>query len=66
MEKPYGNETWELYDLSHDISQQHDLAATQPEKLAELIKAWETYETENNVTLPDRPTAYAKETVWRK
>lgn len=66
MEKPYGNETWELYDLSKDISQQHNLAATQPEKLAELIEAWEIYEKENNVTLPDRPTAYAKETIWRE
>jgi len=66
MEAPYGNSEWELYDLSMDIGQQNNLATTQPEKLAELIKAWEIYETENNVTLPDRPTAYAKETVWRK
>ena len=66
MEKPYGNEQWELYDLSNDISQQHNLAVTQSEKLAELIKAWEIYEKENNVTLPDRPTAYAKETIWRE
>jgi len=65
MEKPYGNEEWELYDLSKDISQQHNLAATLPEKLAELVKAWEIYEKENNVTLPNRPTAYAKETIWR-
>ena len=66
MEKPYGSETWELYDLSNDISQQHNLATTQPEVMQTLIKAWETYEKENNVTLPDRPTAYAKETIWRE
>ena len=66
MEAPYGNSEWELYDLSNDISQEHNLAATQPAILAEMIKAWDTYETENNVTLPDRPTAYAKETIWRE
>jgi len=66
MEAPYGNSEWELYDLSNDISQQHNIAATQPEKMQELIQAWETYEKENNVTLPDRPTAYAKETIWRE
>jgi len=66
MEKPYGRETWELYDLSNDISQQHNIAATQPEKMQELIQDWEKYQKENNVTLPDRPTAYAKETIWRE
>ena len=66
MEAPYGTSEWELYDLSNDISQQKNLASTHPEKLAELIKDWEVYEKSNNVTLPDRPTAYAKETIWRE
>jgi len=66
MEQPYASGAWELYDLSKDISQQYNIAAAQPEKLAELIKAWEIYEQEYNVTLPDRPTAYSKETIWRE
>ncbi len=66
MEAPYGNSEWELYDLSNDISQQHNLAATKPEVMQALIKDWEIYEKENNVTLPDRPTAYAKESIWRE
>lgn len=66
MEKPYGTESWELYNLSNDLSQQNNLAETHQEVLAELIKEWEIYEKENNVTLPNRPTAYAKETVWRE
>lgn len=66
MEAPYGTSEWELYDLSADLSQQHNLADAEPEVLAELIADWATYEKTTNVTLPDRPTAYAKETIWRE
>jgi arylsulfatase len=30
------DDVWELYDIEHDWTQSHDLAAEQPEKLAEL------------------------------
>ena len=66
MEPPYGSNEWELYDLSKDISQQNNLAVTYPDVMQELILAWEIYEKNNNVTLPDRPTAYATESVWRE
>ena len=32
-----------LFDLAHDIGEQHDLAAKQPEKLAELKKQYEAW-----------------------
>lgn len=35
-------EPWELYDLSVDRGERNDLAQFQPEKLQQLIKAWET------------------------
>jgi arylsulfatase A-like enzyme len=31
----------QLFDLSRDVGEQQDLAATHPEKLAELVRAWE-------------------------
>ena len=34
--RPKGSERWELYDLSSDPSESHDLASTQPEILAKL------------------------------
>ncbi|QXC59637.1 arylsulfatase [Aquihabitans sp. G128] len=37
---PYDDEAWELYDLAADPSECDDLAAAQPEKLAELIDLW--------------------------
>lgn len=34
---------WELYDLSKDRSEQHNLAAEQPEKVKEFSAAWEQW-----------------------
>jgi hypothetical protein len=36
----YDTEPWELYHLDHDWSECHDLAADQPDRLAELIALW--------------------------
>lgn len=36
----YDTETWELYDLSVDPSECHDLAHAHPDKLVELIDLW--------------------------
>ncbi|TWU29609.1 arylsulfatase [Bythopirellula polymerisocia] len=33
---PFGNVTWELYDLTKDWTQSNDVAATNPEKLEEM------------------------------
>ncbi|OCC24376.1 arylsulfatase [Croceicoccus estronivorus] len=46
---------WELYDLTKDFSQAHDLAASNPEKLAELQAEWDEEAKANNVyPLDDR------------
>lgn len=66
MEEPYGSNSWELYNLINDISQQHNLAQSNPEKLNELIQGWQEYERANGVILPDRPTAYANESYWNE
>lgn len=44
-------DVWELYDLTTDFSQAHDVAAENPERLAELIELfWQ--EAERNRVLP--------------
>jgi hypothetical protein len=47
----FSDDRWELYDLTHDYSQATDLAAAQPEKLAEL-KALFDDEAERNSVFP--------------
>jgi arylsulfatase A-like enzyme len=42
---------WELYDLKHDYSQSHDLAADQPERLKAMQAHW-LKEAERNNVLP--------------
>jgi arylsulfatase len=37
---PFESDVWELYHLDKDFSETEDLAATHPEKLAELVDEW--------------------------
>ena len=48
---PYENDKWELFHLDEDFSETNDLAAKQPEKLAELVKLW-WEEAEKHKVLP--------------
>ena len=38
---------WQLYDLATDIGEKNDLAATKPEMVAELSKAWDKWNAGN-------------------
>jgi arylsulfatase len=46
---PFSDEEWELYDLTTDRNQLHDLARTHPERLRELADAWERAAWEHQV-----------------
>jgi arylsulfatase len=37
---PFEDDVWELYHLETDFSECHDLAATQPKKLRQMIELW--------------------------
>jgi arylsulfatase A-like enzyme len=41
------NSAWQLFDLSTDIGEQNDLAASKPELVAELKSAWEAWNAKN-------------------
>ncbi len=53
--KPHGTADWSLYDLLHDPSEQSDIAADNPERLAEMLQQWDEYQAEYNVILPEGP-----------
>jgi arylsulfatase len=44
------NGAWELYDLKADRSEMHDLASSQPAKVAELTKVWQDHFDEFRAT----------------
>jgi arylsulfatase A-like enzyme len=62
---------WQLYDLSKDIGEKNDLAASHPQLVAELSAAWDAWNTRNiaplwhgspteDPTAPTRPAAKTK------
>lgn len=46
---PITDAEWELYDLTTDPTETHDLAASHPERVAELAAAWEAAAWANQV-----------------
>ncbi len=52
---PFEHDVWELYDLATDFNENHDLAAEEPERLAELQRLWwEQAEAHQVLPLDDR------------
>ena len=51
-----------LYDLANDIGEQHDLAAKQPKKLAELKKQYEAWSAAGRCRLQN---AWPHPKVWQ-
>ncbi len=48
---PFEDDQWELYHLDTDFSEYHDLAATEPERLKEMVEIW-WREAEKHGVLP--------------
>jgi arylsulfatase len=64
IDEPYGDGQWWLFDLASDPAETTDLSKERPEKLEELLTAWEAYVAENGVILPMSDTSYAVEDPW--
>ena len=41
------NSGWQLYDLSQDIGEQHDLVAQHPQLVAQLSQSWNAWDAQN-------------------
>jgi arylsulfatase len=54
---PFDGERWELYDLERDPTELHDLAEREPERLAELVAAWERAAWEQRIYPLDEGTS---------
>ncbi len=48
---PFEDDRWELFDLTADFNECHDLAATEPERLSTMVERWWS-EAEANQVLP--------------
>jgi len=56
---PWGTNDWELFDLAEDPAELHDLSGKNPQKLGEMLVAWQDYVRETGVLeiphLAERP-----------
>lgn len=55
-----GREEWELFDLSKDFGEIHDLAKEEPNTLEELLVEWEKYFAETAMYDPGAEARVAK------
>jgi arylsulfatase A-like enzyme len=63
---PFENDKWELFHLDRDFSEVDDLAAVEPERMAEMIKTWWSEAGKHNVLpLDDRFAARFAENAAR-
>lgn len=53
LEEPYGPGEWQLFNLADDPTETTDLAAREPEKLKEMLVAWDEYIRRNGVIPAD-------------
>jgi len=58
IEQPRESGEWELFNLQLDPLERENLADREPEKLAQLLAAWQQYVVDNGVIIPDGPVAY--------
>ncbi len=49
---------WELYDLSTDRTELHDLSDQETQRRAQMIRLWETWATSKGVAFPERFNMY--------
>jgi arylsulfatase A-like enzyme len=47
--EPWGKGKWELFNIAKDRTELHDLADSNPKKLAEMMEEWKRYVAENGV-----------------
>ena len=58
MPSPWGNDEWQLFNVSDDIGESKDLAADYPDKVEELKTHWNEYAEKNGVIIPDWVSGY--------
>ena len=60
LPEPYGNWSWQLYNLSNDPGETDDVAADHPDLVNDLARAWELFARQTGVIRPSEPVAYAR------
>jgi arylsulfatase A-like enzyme len=49
---PLGTDNWQLFNLSNDVGENHDLSKEQPDVLKKLVSAYEEYAKDVGIVVP--------------
>jgi len=52
--QPFGTAEWQLFNLTQDLGEQHDLSGKFPEKKNALVALWDEYAKTNGVIIGER------------
>ncbi|HET6716233.1 MAG TPA: hypothetical protein VFG90_03825, partial [Nitrososphaeraceae archaeon] len=50
---PLGTDNWQLFNLTSDVGENHDLARQHPDILQKLVSAYDEYSKEVGIVIPD-------------
>ena len=59
-DQPFSRDRWQLFDARTDVNELHDVADQQPERVAELVDAWEDAAWKNQVFPLDEGTGLSR------
>ena len=62
MPVPYGSGDWQLFNLTTDPGELHDVSVRYPKFYQQLVSAWQEYAKVNGVVEPDTPMLYSMPT----
>jgi arylsulfatase len=53
LPKPYGDYTWELYDLDADPGETSNLAGKMPDRTKEMVQRWEEFASDTGIIVSE-------------
>ena len=57
---PYGNGSWQLYDLRVDPGETNDIGSANPPLVIQFAENWRKFAKANEIIHPDKPVLYGK------
>jgi arylsulfatase len=60
---PFEQGEWQLFNLDEDLGETHDLAATNPDQLKEMIARWDSFAKDTGVIISDKSLRAPRECI---
>ena len=64
LPEPYGDYTWELYDLDADPGETSNLAGKMPDLTKEMVQRWEAFASDTGIIVSEPPSRVPRECMF--